>query len=262
MRWKGRKNTILDEGGEFVKARLENFVADFGNVKLGGEGGEELGLLFEMRCETGERARFGMLVDGVKGDFVSASELGTRASRCERFLFTDVSVAAGEVVLDRNALVANVTFDAGSRAVFIFVFEPFASAEFDNGATVAFNLGGVDALGRHKVLALDLLAARGFRARESSFWAVSSGVLDDAASWMDLLAVFIGTADTDVIAHIDYQTRCFVRAGKEVSSASWALRAFGMDSAVAVLFKAGLTEGVVAVDNDGINERYMADRAH
>ena len=78
-----------------------------------------------------------------------------------------MSIAASEVVFDRDAFIAEVAFDACGWTVLIFVLEPFASAEFDDSAAVAFDVRGVDALSWNEILPLDKSAARGLGACRS-----------------------------------------------------------------------------------------------
>ena len=231
-------------------------------MELGSEGREELRLFLEVRGQAGYGAGLGMYIEVVKAHIVSTAKVCTRTSGCSARGGADVSVSAGEVVLDGDAVVAQVAIDGSSGAVFVFVFEPFTSAKIYDSAAVTLDERGVDALRGHKVLAFDDFAAGGLGAGEARLGAVSGGMLRDVCSWMNLLTLFVWTADPDVIAHVDDQPRGFTRVSQEVCTAGWALRAFGVEGTVSILLVAGSAEGVIAVENEWINKGDVADRAH
>jgi hypothetical protein len=180
----------------------------------------------------------------------------------EMVLLADMASHPVQVVSGRDPLTTLLAFDASVGTVFILVPQPFALAQFDDGATITLDVSGMNALLRNKVPPLDHFAAAWIGTFKPLMRTFPRGVSFDIGSRENLFTVFVGTVHPDLVAHIDDEAGRLARDGQDESSTSRTLVALTALATFSVLLQTRLAESMIAFEDDRIDERHVADGAH
>lgn len=132
---------------------------------------------------------------------------GTLFARQDRG--TLLTALPAKEVLARHVGAAFGATDMGAGTALVLVSNPLTSAEGYDGATIADDMSGVNALIRHKVLPLSAFVAKQTRTRQFLFRAVFGNMQLDTAARHFSTTSFVRTADFDVVAHVFDESRGF-----------------------------------------------------
>jgi hypothetical protein len=177
-------------------------------------------------------------------------------------LTADVAGDTIQIIPGRDSLATLFALHSSIRTILIFMSQPLALAQLDDGATVTLDVGRMNALFWHMILPFDQFPAFGIRTLKPLVRAFLCSMTLDVTSWNNFIAILIRTLGLDFVAHVDDEAGCLAGIRKNKGSTGRALIAVAALSAVSVLFQARLAKGVVAFEDDWIDERDVADGAH
>ena len=120
----------------------------------------------------------------------------------------------------------------------------------------------MNALVWDEILPFDLLPTSSSRAPEAFMRAFFCSVAFNAASGNYFLTILIGTADSDIIAHIGNEPGCLSRAGQKEGATGRALGAGATGCSGAIFLQAGVAECMITLKHNRLEEGNVAYGAH